>query len=78
MEDTMKQLILPILMVCTLATGFIQPLAAEGVFAQKRVFTVDHDDVINTKEKLGATDYAKFIFVIGKIAWNSPKGALAL
>lgn len=45
---------------------------------KKIVYTFDHDDVINTKNKLGFFDYTKYIPVIAKVAWTNPAGAARL
>ncbi|MGE0009562.1 MAG: hypothetical protein AB7F19_03390 [Candidatus Babeliales bacterium] len=71
----MKKLILHLFMACALMGGFTAPLTA---LPQKTVFTVDHDDVINTKGKFGITECAKILLVVSKIAWHSPRGAASL
>ncbi len=77
MEDSVKHLLLQTIFVTGLALGVTSDAQAMRA-AKKTVFTVDHDDVINTKEKMGVTDYAKYMVVIGKIGWNNPRGALGL
>lgn len=80
MEDFVKHLLLQTLLVAGLALGVTpEALAMKMSGGHKTtVLTVDHDDVINTKEKLGVTDWAKYIPVIAKIGWNNPRGALGL
>lgn len=76
----MKNILFKTVMAVALVATISAPSYAMKQKAQhaKRVFTFDHDDVINTKEKLGILDYAKFVKVVAKLGWNNPRGALGL
>lgn len=72
----MKNLLKTLIFATTLAIGFSADTCAMD--PKNTVLTVDHDDVINIKNKLGFIDYAKYMLVIGKVALHSPRGAAGL
>lgn len=75
----MKKLFLKGLMALALVTSFsVMPLCAMEESSAKRVYAFDHDDVINTKEKLGVTDYIKYVGIIARLGWSDPQGAASL
>lgn len=77
----MKKLVL--LLACAFVSVNVyametQPIQAQSQEQKTTVLTVDHDDVINIKNKMNALDYARYAAIIARIAWNNPSGAASL